>query len=112
MWRHLECWCVGGPSKQGTAAGRACSLAQDAVLRGGQLLDQGPEVVKGDALSRANAHLPQDLREALVCASALAQVGQLRGQEALELIGLEGGALVSGGVVELGDQSVEGLLQL
>lgn len=49
-----------GASEQGAAAGRARSLAQDAVLGAGQLLDQGPEVVKGDALPRAHAHLPQD----------------------------------------------------
>lgn len=50
-----------GASEQGTAAGRSRSLAQDAVLRGGQLLDQAPEVAEGDALSGAHAHFTQDL---------------------------------------------------
>lgn len=106
-----ECVCEGpGASEQSAAAGWACSLTQDAVLLSGQSLDQTPEVFKGDSLSRGHAHLAQDLTEATFRANALAQVGQLWGQEALELVSLEGAAIVTGGAVELGHQSVEGLL--
>lgn len=79
VWKALGAlMCLGpGASEQGAAAGRARRLAQDAVLGVGQLLDQGPEVAKGDALSRAHAHFAQDFRETLVSADALAQVGQL-----------------------------------
>lgn len=41
------------------------------MLGGGQGLDEVPEVLEGDALAITDAHLTQDLTEALVCSEAL-----------------------------------------
>ena len=58
-------------SHEEAAAGRALLAAQDAVLAGSQGLNQGPEVLEGDALALTNAHLMQDFPEALLCPEAL-----------------------------------------
>lgn len=49
------------------------------MLGGGQGLDEGPEVLEGDALAIADAHLTQDITEALVCSQALWTQGHERG---------------------------------
>lgn len=61
----------GDGSQQHAAAGRARPAAHGAELRRGYGLDQGPELVEGDALALTYAHLLEEISHALVCADPL-----------------------------------------
>lgn len=62
-------------SQEDAAAGGALLAAEEAVLRGGQGLDQSPEMLERDALAITDAHLAQDFTKALVCSQALTTQG-------------------------------------
>lgn len=77
----------------------------------GLVVDQLPEVLEGDALATLHAHLLQDLTQAFFILHRLGDCRHLIGDHGLELGGVHGRSVVCS-FVKLGDQRVEGQLQL